>query len=210
MPIDLIDPATARERIGPFEGPIIEAHHAAAASWRKLSKDAELFGPLKVRTHRNWFHDHLRHELDARIVGPGATPTEAIDFYALCIEPDVLLRFKHIGFEGLPQNVRTYQQKRLAKQEYTEEDLESLPLASLAPPTLLTCGHTFHGDEVGRIEIRCDCEGRDPWYYHIYGDEAAAEPTVIEGLPMEQPKPAVVRSKTEKGKESGERQSEVG
>jgi hypothetical protein len=188
----------ARERIEPLVEPLNEGHRRAVAKWAELLQEAPgLALPLDATARANFIHCHLRREVEAAVDGiEGVEVNDALDFFALRIEPNILLRFKYVG-DGEPSNVPTERQKLLARQIYTEEmTLAVMGDASLAPPTLLTCGYTLDGDKLGRVEIRRDCKGHLPWSFDIYGGEALTEPIVMDGM-ADEARPATVTSKEE-------------
>ena len=189
----------ARERIGPFEGLLIDAHKAAIkTSWATLlEKQPEIAFPLDDTARANLIHPHIRVEVERRIEDvPGVVVNDKLDFFALMIDDDTLMRFKNVE-NGAPRNYLTTRQRELASQRFTEEmRLDLLGDASLKPPTLITCGHTLDGAELGRLKIRRDCKGHLPWFFEIYGGEELNAPQVIPTL-EDETRPARVRSAQE-------------
>jgi hypothetical protein len=198
----VIDLEPAQEHIEPVRGLLVEAYQAATARWVELlTEHAALSVPLDKTTRANIIHDHLCAEIAQRFHGhPDIEATDALDFFALrWLDGSILLRFKYLRY-GRPSNVKTARQHHLARQTYTPEMLLVLTGdPSFTPPTLLTCGYTLDGAELGRVEIRRDCKHHQPWSFHIYGGEALVEPLVLDGL-ADTAKPATVTSKTKRPK----------
>jgi hypothetical protein len=189
----------AQERMEPFQGLLIDAHLAVATKWETfLRNNAEFAQPFDDTARANVIHPHIRYEVEQRVEGvPGVKVNDKLDFFALMIDGDMLLRFKYVG-HGMPHNVATTRQKELANQRFTKKmTADLLGDSALKPPTLLTCGHTFDGEKIGRIEIRRDCKGHLPWSFEIYGGEAINAPQVIPTL-EDETRPARVVSAREK------------
>lgn len=189
----------AQERIEPFKDHLIDAHLAVGEKWEAFLRDNPEFAhPFDDTARANVIHPHIRYEVEQRIAGvPGVEVNDKLKFFALMIDNDMLLRFKYVG-HGVPHNVSTTRQKELASQRFTEKmTADLLGDASLQPPTLLTCGHTFEGEKIGRIEIRRDCKGHLPWSFEIFGGEAVNAPQVIPTL-EDETRPARVVSAREK------------
>jgi hypothetical protein len=195
----------ARERIDPLRGILVEGHEATAKKWETLvTEQPDLARVLDATTRANFLHDHLCAEISRRVGGiPNVEATDALDFFALRIGTEILLRHKFVG-QGAPSNVKTKQQKRLARQEFDEATMYALTGdKAFKPPTLLTCGYTLDGVEIDRIEIRMDCVGKLPWSFDIYGGEAVAEPLILQGM-ADESKPAAVKSARKKATEKGD------
>lgn len=176
--------------------PLIDAHKAAAAHWKYMVEEKpELVLPLDATARANFLQPHICHEVAKRVDGiiPGVKSTDALDFFAVWIHDDVLMRFKYVG-AGRPHNVQTKQQKLLARQTYTPEMVMALTGdPSLTPPTILTVGYTLDGADIARIEVRRDCRDHLPWSFDIYGGTAVVEPIIMPGLD-DTAKPATIRS----------------
>ncbi len=203
----MVELDVAKRRIKPIEPLLVSAHTTAVGNWAAFLKNSPEFAlPLDATTRANIINNHVCAEVDRLVADvAGIEPTDRLEFYALKIGAEVLLRFKYVG-HGRPHNVATDQQKQLSRQEYTPEMTLALTGdASLAPPTLLTCGYTLDGDKVGRIEIRRDCRGHLPWAYDIYGGESVVQPLTLDGM-ADTAKPATVTStrKREKGATAAE------
>ncbi len=186
----------AQERLAPLHEPIVDSYLAAHASWIELlTRSPRLALPLDRTTRANFINDHACHEITHRVEPiEGVKPFEGLGFFALSLD-GILLRFKFLGYKGLPSNVRTRQQGLLARQLYNEDMVTALegggiPLA----PTLLTAAYVLDEDKIGRIEIRRDCRGHLPWKYDIYGGTAVVEPIPLPGM-EDEAKPAIVVSK---------------
>jgi hypothetical protein len=127
---------------------------------------------------------------------PGVTPTDALDFFALVFQPNILLRCKYVG-RG-PQNYPTPQQKLLYRQQYDDAMMNALAFDGMTePPTLLTLGYrlTLDESEISQVVVRRDLKGHPPWEYKIFGEMAGAieEPTPFPNMPK--PAPARLTSK---------------
>jgi hypothetical protein len=185
----------ARDRLSPIEPHLVDSFQAATARWRELLfVSPQIALPLDRKTRANIVHCHVCHEIEQRIADiEGVVPTEALGFFAVRVGDDLLLRFKFLRF-GRPSNIPTDQQTLLAGQLYDEDMMLALEEAGFAgPPTLLTAGYSLDSDELAHVEIRCDCRGRQPWVYDIFGGDALAEPLVFPGM-EDTARPAVVRS----------------
>lgn len=195
----------AHERIEPFKDHLIEAHLVVADKWANfLRGNPEFAHPLDDTARANVIHPHIRYEVAHRMGGvSGVVINDKLDSFALLIDADMLLRFKYVG-NGMPRNYGTTRQKELASQRFTKQMTEDLfGDASMQPPTLLTCGHTFDGEKLGRLEIRRDCKGHLPWSFDIFGGEAVNAPVVIPTL-EDEIRPARVKSAQEQ-EETAER-----
>ncbi len=194
----MVELEDAQGRLADLKQPLIDAHIAAAQAWKTLVEERpELALPCDSTTRANFLHDHICSQT-ARRVGDraGVEVADSLGFFALRIGHDILLRFKFVG-DGYPHNVATQQQKHLARQQYTEEMTLALNgNSALTPPTLLTCGYTLDGEQIGRVEIRRDCKGHLPWMYDIYGGDRVVRPEEFEGM-KDTTKPATIRKATE-------------
>lgn len=180
----MVDLPEAQEALTLLEPLFVGAHETAISRWRELCSEHPALGaPCDSTTRANFVNDHVAFEM-TRVVDevPGVDVTDALGFFALRVEPAILLRFKFLG-QGTPSNVSTTQQKLLARQTFTDEMMFALDGdTSLLPPTLLTCGYTIIDGRLGRIEIRRDCRGHQPWNYDIYGGDVTTQPLVLDGL----------------------------
>jgi hypothetical protein len=204
----MIELDKARNDIQPIEPTLIYGLAAAAQTWKTLLEERpECVLPLDNTTRACFLHNHASVRIEQGVEGvSNILVPDKLDFFALLIGEDILLRLKFTG-AGMPQNYPTPQQKALARQHFSEEVMQALP-GLTAAPTLLTCGYTLDGVAIGRIEIRRDCIGHEPWAYDIYGGEAVAEPLVIPGM-ADITKPAIVTSTRRKAAED-ERRAEQG
>jgi hypothetical protein len=193
----MIQLATAQEAIEPIEPALTEGLTEAAANWETLlTKHSDLALPLDTTARAKFIHNHACAGITQRTTDvAGVKVADRLRFFALLVGDEIMLRLKYVG-SGAPRNYPTGQQKRLARQSFTPEMLLTLD-GMQAPPTLLTCGYTLEGAEIGRIEIRRDCEGHEPWRYDIYGGEALAEPLTLPGM-ADTTKPAIVTSTRKK------------
>jgi len=177
--IELVD---AQHAIKPIEPALTEGLKKAAKSWETLLNDhSALALPLNPTTRANFIHDHACSEV-AQLTADvaGIQVADGLQFFALRVGDDILLRMKYVGF-GAPRNYATEQQKLLARQSFTQEMIVALD-GITAPPTLLTCGYTIDGDEIGRVEIRRDCKSHVSWSYDIYGGSAVIAPQALPGM----------------------------
>jgi hypothetical protein len=200
----LIDAGAAREKIKAIEPVLINAHEVGAERWFELvTEQPHLARSLSTTTRAGFLHDHICPEVETGVADfDGIYPTEALGFFGVRIDSEILLRLKYVG-QGMPSNVATTQQKLLARQKYDDGMREALGLdPAMAPPTLLTCGYTLGDGEISHIEIRCDCKGKQPWSFEIYGGEAAAEPLQFTGT-QDMSLPAAVTSSRDKAAEKG-------
>jgi hypothetical protein len=182
---------TAKTKLERIEPVLISAGETATTNWFTLVTDHPEFArSLTTRTRANFIHDHMCPEIERGVEElPGVTPTEALGFFALNIDSEILLRPKYVG-HGVPHNVATTQQKLLARQEYDESMLDAL---GFGPMSFLTCGYTLGDGELGRMEIRCDCKGLQSWSYDIYGGTAMSAATAFPGM-EDEARPAAVKS----------------
>ena len=190
----MVELSEAREAIKPIEPALIKGLKTAAEKWQWLHEEKpELVVPLDTTTRAKFLHNHGCSEI-ALITAevPNVRVAEHLDFFALHVGDDILLRVKFVG-RGMPHNYPTQRQKELAKQQFSGDLMLSLDGITDAP-TLLTCGYTLDTVDIDRIEIRRDCVGHLPWNYDIYGGEAIVEPLVIPGM-TDTTKPAIVTSK---------------
>jgi hypothetical protein len=206
----MVELEDAQRRLADIKQDLIDAHTAAAEAWETFVKEhPSLALPCDSTTRANFLHNHISSQV-ARRVGDRAQVeiADCLGFFALRVGHDILLRFKFVG-QGQPSNVATDQQKYLARQHYTEDMTLALNGDSaLTPPTLLTCGYTLDGEQIGRIEIRRDCKGHLPWMYDIYGGDRVVRPTQFDGM-QDDTRPATIRKTTEpKEGDTGADQSE--
>jgi hypothetical protein len=180
----MVDLPAAKGALAELEPALIRAHEVATKRWADLCKQQpEMASPCNTTTRANFIHNHVEFQISREVEElPGVTVAEGLGFTALQVGTAILLRFKYVG-RGCPQNVSTTQQRLLAKQTFTEDMLLALDVDSaLTPPTMLTCGYTLQDGKLGRIEIRRDCKGHQPWYYDIHGGKASAQPLVFDGM----------------------------
>lgn len=199
----VIDLTAAREQIEPYEQLLIDGANAGVKKWEEMLMERPDFArPLGTTARANYIHPHVCNEITQRITGvEGIEATDALDFFAVKIGPEILMRVKYLR-QGRPNNIKTKQQKLLAKQQYTPEMVMALTGdPALTPPTLLTLGYTLDGAQIGRIEVRCDCRRKLPWNYDIYGGTAVVEPIILDGM-ADETRPAIVISARKKEAES--------
>lgn len=203
----MISASHAQALLGPHDGALIQVILEPWSRWRRLGHEQPLFAlPLGESERAQILHAHMRFEAKQVFDSvPGVTATDALEFFALIFQPNVLLRFKYV--EGGPQNAQTEQQKHLHRQEYTAEMMGALALDGLEnPPTLLTLGYRLSADasSVSEIVVRRDLKFHPTWEYTIYGASAGqmAEPQTLPVGPK--PEPARLSSKL------GDRRSKQG
>jgi hypothetical protein len=171
-----------------------DAHLGAAQRLKDVGeKVPEALAALDRTERANFLHGQVRNLITAGVEGtPGVKITDW-DIFTAAVGADLLVRFKYLG-GGRPSNVQTIQQKLLARQQYPQEVFDLLAIAGITEaPTMVTCGYTLDGWDIGRIMIRRDCEGHEPWDYDIYGGVAVSEP--LHFTDIEEAKPAVVKSR---------------
>jgi hypothetical protein len=205
----IIGAQAAKGKIEPFESVLIDPLKSAVALWFDMVSNATKYAhPLKPTTRACFIHDHSCPEIDAGVADfSNVFPNQALGFFALRVDSDILMRLKYIG-QGAPSNVATAQQKLLAQQQYDEAMLAALGAdPALAPPTFLTCGYTLGDGKLGRVEIRCECKGKQMWSFDIYGGDAASIPLEFPGT-ADQALPAVVKSNRKTAAEKGQELAE--
>ena len=108
----------------------------------RMTNDPGWFLAFDATTRANILNDQVCAQIEQRASGwDGVEINDRLRFFALLIEPAILLRFKYVG-QGVPANVATKQQQLLARQTYDEPMMLALMgNADAAPPTLLTCGY---------------------------------------------------------------------
>jgi len=201
----LIQAPAAKEKIKRLEAALVDPHKAVIKRWFEMVAEVPQYTKsMKPSTRAGWIHDHLCPEVEAALEGiPGVFAHEALGFFAVSIDNEILMRLKYIG-QGTPSNVATEQQKLLARQEYDEEMLAALGTdPALNPPTFLTCGYTLGEGELGRLEIRCEYKGKTLWSFDLFGGEAMSAPLEFPGTAQEA-LPARVKSTRKTAAEKGQ------
>ncbi len=201
----LIQAPEAKETIERIEGVLIESHKTIIDRWFEMVAEVPQYTKgIGASTRAGWIHDHLCPEVEAGVEGiPDVFAHEALGFFALSIDSEILMRLKYVG-QGAPSNVATEQQKLLARQQYDEEMVAALGTApALNPPTLLTCGYTLGDGELGRLEIRCEYKKKTQWSFDLYGGEAMSAPIEFPGTTQEA-LPARVQSTRKTAAEKGQ------
>jgi len=192
-----IDLPTAKRRLRPIHDDLVEAHQTTLDKWRKLGDEYPAWVlAFDAAERAQQLHAHIKLEVAtvAESWGRRVRVSEALDFFALCVGRDILLRFKFLGPSG-PSNVQTEHQKLLARQLYDDDMMSALAFDGFTqPPTLLTCGYRLTNDDyLKTLVIRRDKKGEPSWEYPIYGDDGVAvEPLRFRGMPDNGP--ARVRS----------------
>ncbi len=199
----MVDLPETKSRLEPLVPHITAAHESAMSGWvARLREDSEFTLPLDITTRANILNNHICKQVERRVGDmSGVRLNDKLGFFAVLVEPDILLRFKYVG-HGAPANVKTKQQKLLAKQTYNEQMMLALAGdAGAEPPTLLTCGYVIDGDKIGRIEIRRDCKGHQTWSYDIYGGDAVILPLTLPGQ-EDTTKPARIKKVAAQGEDA--------
>jgi hypothetical protein len=186
-----------RQQLDPLHPIFTAAHIGAAKRLRDVTeKFPEAMAALNATERANWLHGQIRSLVSAGVETVESARITAWDIDTVAVGVNLLVRFKYVG-GGSPANVDTEQQRLLAKQSYKDVALEVLALAGITePPTTVTCGYTLDGFDIGRVMIRRDCAGHDPWTYDIYGGAAVVEPLLLRGI--EEARPARVSSSKKK------------
>jgi hypothetical protein len=160
----MIDLPAAQARLAHIVPALIAAHEAAWSRWRTLvDEEPALALPLGATARANFIHDHVCAEIIRRVDGiPGVEPTDRLEFFALRVGSDILLRFKFVG-HGAPSNVATNQQKLLARQAWDERmvlrlngDLLARAVIAIADKHMRLCARCKQPDD-GRMSCRVDC-----------------------------------------------------
>ncbi len=201
----LIQAPTAKEKLDRVEAALIASHRTVVDRWFEMVSEVPQFAKaMKPTTRAGWIHDHLCPEVEAAVEDISKVSAhEALGFFALNIDDEILMRLKYVG-QGAPSNVATDQQKLLARQEYDEVMLAALGSdPALGLPTFLTCGYTLGDGELGRLEIRCDYKRKTLWSFDLYGGEAVSAPLEFPGMPQEA-LPALVKSTRKTAAEKGQ------
>src|SRR5271165_5864839 len=179
----MIDLPEAKNQLELLVPHLTAAHEAAMESYvTEVKKRPEFTLPFGLTTRAQILHDHICAQVEQRVANLyDIKINDKLGFFGLMVGDDILLRFKYVG-QGAPTNIATQQQILLAKQTYNDQMMLNLTGdASLAPPTLLTCGYVIDGDKIGRIEIRRDCKGHITWSYDIYGGNTVIIPQALPG-----------------------------
>ncbi len=190
---DVLTFPEVQERLDPLHDALVEAHLGAAKRYREVAgSHPEVIAALNSTERANFLHGQVRS-----LVGAGVEPISGVnvtnwDVFTIAVGVNLLVRFKFLG-NGNPANVKTEQQRLLERQQYKEEAMDVLALAGITqPPTIVTCGYTFDGFDIGRVLIQRDCRGHDRWTYDIYGGLSFTEPLTLPGTV--EAVPAVIRS----------------
>jgi hypothetical protein len=179
----MIDLPEAKDQLALLAPHLITAHEAAMTAYvTEVKQRPEFTLPFGPTTRAQVLHDHICAEVEQRVVNLyDIEINDKLGFFGLMVGDDILLRFKYVG-HGAPANVATEQQKLLASQTYNDQMMLRLTGdVDLAPPTLLTCGYTIDGEQIGRIEIRRDCKAHLSWSYDIYGGDTIIVPQALPG-----------------------------
>jgi len=197
----MVELEEAQDRLAPLEKRFIQGHMAAEAQWEAFVKEhPDLALPFDTTTRANVLNNYICSQMARASEGlPNVEVTEVLQFFALKIDDDILLRFKFVG-HGEPRNYPTPQQQLLSRQLFSEEMTMALTGdPALKPPTLLTCGYTLtlDGMKIGRIELRRNCNGHAPWFYDIYGGDRVVRPQTFDGR-TDDTRPATIRKTTER------------
>ncbi len=202
----VIDLPAARTRLEPLEPALIKAAQTGTKTWFDLmSEHPGIARPLDTTTRANIIQNHAVDDLALSVEEIAGASLITEGRRTLLKYGEILLRFKFVG-HGVPRNVNTTIQQKLARQQFDDGILPALGVTEeMADPTILSCGYTLGDKVLGRVEIRRDCKYHPTWSFAIYGDGASIENPVIEGLPLDV-KPASITST----KKKDDAQREVG
>jgi hypothetical protein len=191
----MLSRSEVQSRLAPHHDLLVDAHLGAAARIKKVMEGCpELIAALDATERANLIHGQVRDLVTVAVEGMHGIKTTSWSVFSLAVGPNLLVRFRYVGRRGAPVNAPTGQQKLLARQTYKEEAMAVLALAGITePPTTVTCGYTLEGLDIGRVVIRRDCGGHEPWVYSLYGEAVDYEHMTLPGTT--EAKPAVLRSK---------------
>ena len=190
----MIELPECQELIDPLKEALIGAHLEGFRLCQEIfTKNPGFAAPLTSSEKKAIIHQHVCNEVGNRLP-QGMALTDKPGFWALTVNDRLLVRFKCLN-DGAPRSYATGQQRRLDRQEFTQEMLSGLNLN--VPPTFVTAGYTTADDwsEIARVLVRRDCVGHLPWSFDIYPSEAVEEPLAFPGIADVEP--AVVSSTRE-------------
>jgi hypothetical protein len=204
----------ARVRLDPFRQEVFAAPAVAAVTtWQRfVEAQPDLASPLDETARANVIHCWWRHEVRRSLTRRAdVREVRGLGYFAVAVGTNLLVRFKSVS-SGVPANVATEQQKRLAYHRYDTDAMAALELDGITePPTALTCGYSVDAATVLQsVEIRCDHGNQNLWRWMIWG-AAAAGGGSVEQLPLpgtDGPKPARILSARKKEADSEEASSE--
>jgi hypothetical protein len=185
---------------------LITPRKTAVAEWQALEKDQpEKASAFSTTTRAAIIHELTVREVRRALSRPDAKAcrareSEAHDFFAIVVGNELLIRYKFTA-AGMPQNVATAVQRRLARQQYDEEAMGALELEGVTgPPTLATCGYTLEADgSLATVSLQCDYGKTRMWRMVVWGDSGERFGD-IQTLPLDptlSPEATIVRSATE-------------
>jgi hypothetical protein len=175
--VPLIDIDDAQELLSPVaDALLVSPRRAAVQIWNQFeAANPDTAAAITSTTRAGMIHDFTVREVRRALLVDGisnvAPEIEALDFFAVAVGSEVLVRYKHVG-GGLPQNVATDVRRRLALQRYDDETMQALAFDGIPdPPTLLTCGYTLDVDGgLGTVTVQCDYAKTTLWRYILWGE----------------------------------------
>jgi hypothetical protein len=197
----MLELTDVQARLGSLTDVFVDAHLVAANRMKKFGEAVpEAIAALNSTERANVMHGQVRQLVLVDV--ESRSDVRQVHWNSLLfligIGDDVLVRFKYLG-HGRPANVHTEQQHLLERQQYDEQMWSALDESGFKDaPTLVTCGYTLDGMDIGKVSIRRDCIGREPWSFEIYGGTAVVEPMMLKGLSIDETRPARVTSKSKK------------
>lgn len=197
----MIELNECQELIGPLKGALVNGHIEGFRVCQEIFTNNPAFAaPLTSSEKKAIIHQHVCNEIGTRLPD-GITLTDRLGFWSVTIEERLLVRFKCLN-DGLPRSYPTTQQRRLDRQQFTQEMLGGLGLGE--PPTFVTAGYTVADDwsNIHRVLVRRDCVGHLPWTFDIYPAAAVEEPLAFPGIPSVVP--AMVSSTREEVEQAAE------
>lgn len=190
---------------------LITPRRSAVAEWQEFERnEPERAFAISSTTRAGMIHDFTVREVRRALSRPDAKASEAresaaLGFFVVAVGDQLLVRYKYVA-AGMPQNVATVAQRRLAQQRYGESMMETLTLEGVpTPPTLVTCGYTLEPDgSLGTVSVQCDYDKTCLWRYFAWGDAGEGFGS-FETLPLDPlltPDATIVRSASEESKRS--------
>jgi hypothetical protein len=197
----------AQAQLAPVaEALLVAPRRAAVGIWNGFeSGDPGNASAISTRTRAGMIHDYTIREVrralqreDIRAVAREIS--SPLEFFTVAVGDGLLLRYK-LTAAGMPRNVATDVQQRLAAQQYDEETMQALTLDGMpTPPTFVTCGYMLDGGgALGTVSVQCDFKKTTLWRYVVWGDSGEGFGT-YETLPIDptlSPDATVVQSARE-------------
>ena len=196
----------AKQQLAPVvDALLITPRRNAVREWNGFeTTDPGRASAISTTTRAGMIHDftviEVRRALLTDSVKSIAREVNSFDFFAIAVGSGLIVRYKYVA-GGLPQNVSTEAQRRLAMQQYDDQTMGELTFEGIQePPTLVTCGYTLDVDGgLGTISVQCDFAKTVLWKHVVWGDSGAGFGS-FETLPLDPslaPEATIVRSATE-------------